>query len=141
VDPSFRWDGRGARHGNIFMKFTGIVKRGSGRGKALGFPTANIEAPENAGDGIYVGTVHCHTVAYDSVIFVGAAETFGEHERKAEVYILDFSEDLYGQAIQVEIVKKLRDNQKFESEQALIEQMQKDEQVAREFFRSPHSRG
>jgi riboflavin kinase/FMN adenylyltransferase len=116
------------------MKFSGIVKKNLGRGRQLGFPTANIEAPKELEDGIYVGVTYCNTLVYNSIIFVGAAETFGEADRKAEVYILDFEEDLYDQKIEVETQKKIRDNKKFASEQELIDQMKHDEKVAREFF-------
>lgn len=119
------------------MKFSGIVKKHLGRGKKLGFPTANIEAPKNVEDGLYIG--FCHSVPNDrkpALIFIGASETFNEHDRKAEVYILDFEGDLYGQKIEVEVLKKLRENQKFDSQEALIEQMKEDEVAAREFFGS-----
>ena len=113
------------------MKFVGIVKKNLGRGTKLGFPTANIDAPEGLEEGIFVGLVY----GAPALIFVGAAKTFGETERKAEVYILDFSADIYGREIEVETIKKIRDNQKFESEAALVEQMKRDEEVARAFFK------
>lgn len=116
------------------MKFSGTVKKHLGRGKELGFPTANIDVPKDCEDGIYVGIVHFNTRPYYSIVFVGAAETFEEYERKAEIYILDFTGDLYGQEIEVEIIQKLRENQKFDSPESLIKQMKQDEQVAREFF-------
>ena len=117
------------------MKFTGVVKKNLGRGAKLGFPTANIDAPKETSDGIYAAITHCNTVPYYSVVFIGAAETFNEPDRKAEVYLLDFSANIYGKEIEVEIIKKIRDNQKFDSEQELVEQMKKDEQVARDFFK------
>lgn len=113
------------------MKFSGIVKKHLGRGKKLGFPTANIEASEGFEDGIYFGLA----IKKPALIFIGASETFDEHERKAEIYILDFAGDLYDQKIEIEIIKKLRENKKFDSQEALIEQMKKDESEARAFFR------
>lgn len=123
------------------MKFSGVVKKNLGRGRKLGFPTANIDAPEDIEDGLYTGLVHIHTVVYDgkprqSIVFIGAAETFGDKQRKAEIFILDFDENLYGLEISVEVLKKIRENKKFESQEALIEQMRHDEQVARNFFKS-----
>lgn len=117
-------------------KFSGTVKKHLGRGKKLGFPTANIEAPKEIEDGIYAAKVHFNTRLYCSIVFVGRAETFGETRRNAEAYILDFSGSLYGQEIEITLIKKLRENKKFESEQALVEQMHADEQVAREFFKN-----
>lgn len=119
------------------MKFKGIVKKNLGRGAKLGFPTANIDVPKATNDGIYTAITYCNTVTYYSIVFIGAAETFGESDRKAEVYLLDFDGDLYGQQIEVEVIKKIRDNQKFESEAELVDQMKKDEQVARELFGLP----
>lgn len=112
------------------MKFTGIVKKGAERGKQLGFPTANFDLPENVADGIYLGLANDKP----SLVFIGANETFGETNRHAEAYLLDFNENLYGQQIVVELVKKLRDNKKFDSQELLVDQMRHDEQVAREFF-------
>ncbi|MEJ0021373.1 MAG: riboflavin kinase [Candidatus Doudnabacteria bacterium] len=117
------------------MKFSGIVKKGAGRGKDLGFATANLDVPKDLPDGLYIGLAN----SKPALVFIGAAQTFGETDRKAEIYILDFSDDLYNQKIEVETIKKLRENQKFESEQALIEQMKQDEQLAREFFKSYNS--
>lgn len=114
------------------MKFSGIVTKHLGRGKELGFPTANIEAPKEIEDGIYLGLAS----GKPSLIFIGAAETFSESNRKAEVYILDFAGDLYDQEIVVELVKRMRDVRKFVNKEALIEQMQKDEQEARDFFKN-----
>ena len=112
------------------MKFSGIVKKHLGRGTILGFPTANIEPPKELADGLYVGW----TDGQPSLIFIGVNETFGEIERWAEVYLLNFTGDLYGQEIQVETLKKLREVIKFDSAEELVGQMKKDEEAAREFF-------
>ena len=131
-----------------YMKFSGIVTKHLGRGTKLGFPTANIPAPKEIADATYLawvliapspGATHHPPPKGEgnpSIVFVGAPQTFDETDRRAEAYLLDFSGDLYGQEISIEIIKKLRDNKKFESEQALIEQMKLDEQLAREFFKS-----
>jgi riboflavin kinase/FMN adenylyltransferase len=111
-------------------KFKVLVKKDQGRGKSLGFPTANFNLDENLNDGIYVGKAN----AKPALIFVGANITFGESRKHGEVYILDFQDDLYDQEIEVEILQKLRENKKFDSSEELIEQMKKDEEVARKFF-------
>jgi riboflavin kinase/FMN adenylyltransferase len=115
------------------MKFSGVVKKNLGRGTELGFPTANMDAPKEIDEGIYVGQAN----EKPALIFIGAAETFDETDRKAEVYILDFSGDLYGQILEIELLKKIRGNQKFDSKEELIAQMMQDEKQAREFFGSP----
>ncbi len=117
------------------MKVSGIVKRHLGRGRKLGFPTANLEVETKLEDGIYLATVG--PTELPALVFLGAAKTFGDTERKVEVYILDFDEDIYGEQIEVEILNKLRDNRKFRSEEELIKQMGEDEKQARQFFHKP----
>ena len=118
------------------MRYTikGLVQKNLGRGTKLGYPTANLELKENIPDGIYAATAILNGVKKPSLAFVGAAETFGARDKKLEVYILDFSGDLYGQEITVDLIHKFRDNMKFNSEAELIAQMKEDEQAAREYF-------
>ncbi len=116
------------------MKITGMVKKHLGRGKELGFPTANLDAPKDLEDGLYLAWTLVGSDKLPSLLFIGANETFGEREKVAEVYILDFSGDLYGKQIETETIKKIRDVIKFDTKELLIEQMQKDEAIARAFF-------
>jgi riboflavin kinase/FMN adenylyltransferase len=112
------------------MKFSGVVKKGSSRGKSLGFPTANLDAPDDIPNGLYVGFVN----KFPALIFVGANITFDETDRRIEIYLLDFDLDIYGHEVEGEILKKLRNPIKFESGEKLTEQMKKDREVARDFF-------
>lgn len=112
----------------------GTVQRSKGRGKELGFPTANIPPSENIEDGLYVGFANVSDQQLPALIFIGPAVTFGETERKAEIYILEFSGNLYDKEIYVDVVQKQRDNMKFDSSEALIAQMKKDEEEAKAFF-------
>jgi len=112
--------------------FSGKVKRGKKRGRDLGFPTANIPLLEKIPEGIYLSLIQ----NLPSLTFIGSAKTFGEEDYKAEVYILDFNENLYGKLLNVTLLKKIRDNQKFSSEKALIEAMEKDKEQAEEFFKT-----
>lgn len=130
------------------IRFKGTVKKQTGRGKKLGYPTANIEAPSDAEEGIFVGYTRAlppltsppslregeKERGLPSIIFIGAPEMFGETDKRLEAHILDFDGELYGQDIAVEIVRKLRENQKFESKSRLLQQMKQDEQHAREYF-------
>ncbi|OGE83957.1 MAG: hypothetical protein A2846_00190 [Candidatus Doudnabacteria bacterium RIFCSPHIGHO2_01_FULL_49_9] len=123
------------------MKIRGIVKKNLGRGKDLGFPTANIEVPVSVEDGLYLAMTNSKfqiskTEKFPSLAFVGAAETFGEKEKKLEVYILDFNRDLYGKEIEVQLLEKLRKNIKFNSQEELVSQMKDDEKAARKFFKT-----
>ncbi|MBX4191288.1 MAG: riboflavin kinase [Candidatus Doudnabacteria bacterium] len=113
------------------MRFSGIVKSGKSRGKAMGFPTANMPAPSMIPDGIYIGLAN----KKPALIFIGASETFNDHDRHAEVYILDFMGNLYGHGIEVEIIKKIRNNMKFNTREQLIDRMKLDEAEARAYFK------
>lgn len=116
-------------------KLTGVVQKNIGRGVRLGFPTANVET-DVAGveDGIYTALTGVLGQKYKSLAFVGAAETFGDKKKKLEVYILDFHQEIYGREITVQLLEKIRDNMKFETEADLVEQMKQDEKQARTFF-------
>jgi len=125
--------------------FRGKVIGGKQRGKLLGFPTVNIRLYQKIPEGIYVSLTSIfqsqgqtssfkRPASIPSITFIGAAETFGEHDYKAETYILDFNENIYNQWISVRLVKKIRENKKFASEIALIEQMKEDVKKAKDFF-------
>ncbi|WP_197474832.1 riboflavin kinase, partial [Oleiphilus sp. HI0079] len=74
-----------------------------------------------------------HKGAYFGVANVGKKPSVGDFEANLEVHLFDFSGDLYGARVQVELQKKIREEQRFESVDALAEQIQKDNLVAREF--------
>ncbi len=116
------------------FSFSGTVFRHLGRGKELGYPTANIQIDQDTPEGIYVGYARISGRSYPALIFVGRPLTFGETDKKAEVYILDFDQDIYEMNVDVSVMKKLRENLKFDSQEALISQMQQDERDAREYF-------
>lgn len=118
---------------DMFM-YRGKVKKGASRGRVLGFPTANIPLHKKIPEGIYASEVIVAGKKHHAATFVGKAETFSEKEYKSESFLLDFSGDLYDQWITVCLLKKLRDNKKFNSSEELIEQMGKDILATREFF-------
>ncbi len=115
-------------------KIQGRVKKGFQRGKKLGFPTANIAIKKEIEEGIYISHTIFKKVKYASLTFIGEAKTFQEKLFQAETYFLDFNSNLYNQWISVELIKKIRGNRKFRSEEELVRQMKKDELVARSFF-------
>jgi len=119
---------------SVLFSFSGTVQKHLRRGTELGYPTANIEVKPKTPEGIFAGFAQIDKVRYPSLIFVGKALTFDEHDKKAEVFILDFDSDIYGKNLSVEVHKKLRDNKKFESQDALVAQMKEDERQAREYF-------
>lgn len=116
-----------------YLILWGKVKKGSKRGKLLGFPTANFSLHKKIQQGIYVSQTKFLGKVFQSVTFIGNATTFGEDEVKAETYILNFNKNLYGKFITVKLLKKIRGNKKFKSEKELIKQMNKDLEDTRKF--------
>ena len=112
----------------------GIVREGKKRGKRLGFPTINFPIDANIPEGIYVSQSLIDNRKYRSLTFIGAARTYDEKVFQAETYIFNFGRDIYGQTVTINLLKNIRDNQKFDSEKELIEQMEEDKQMAEEFF-------
>lgn len=110
----------------MIAKFSGIVEPGAGRGKSLGYPTANIVASEEIPTGIYAGYVIYKAQRYPAAIFCGSAETFNDTVPKIEAYILDFSEDLYNKSITVELSEKIRDSKKFKTTEQLAQAIEQD---------------
>lgn len=114
----------------------GIVAVGDRRGRELGFPTANLRfgyAPALPSLGIYVARVtRGGPAANAALVSIGTRPTFEPRGAVvAEVYLLDFSGDLYDVLMGVELVARLRDELRFEAVPALVEQMRRDEEAAR----------
>ena len=120
--------------------FRGPVVHGLGRGRALGFPTANI-APPGGGkllpkEGIYAVRASLRDEIRDGLLHLGPRPTFAGSPPSVELYLLDFDRDIYGERVQVDFLARLRDVEPFDSAAALVAQMKKDRERAREFFRS-----
>jgi len=101
------------------------------RGRALGFPTANLDIkPQQAlpDNGIYATITQVNGKRFPSATNIGTRPTFGEGEKTVETHLLNYQGDLYGKEIRVEFVKKVRDEQRFPSAEALRIQMGKDVQ-------------
>lgn len=113
----------------------GKVVKGKNRGKKMGFPTANIAISPTHPEGIYVSIIEIDGDLYSSVTFIGTVDTFNEKDYVAETYILNFNRDIYGKDVVINILKKLRDNKKFDSVDTLIRQIEKDKKNAEEYFR------
>jgi riboflavin kinase/FMN adenylyltransferase len=116
----------------------GIVVRGEGRGRQLGYPTANVHTDRHVAipaDGIYAGWAVLHRKRLPAAISVGTNPTFEGKQRTVEAYILDFDEDIYGVELGVEFVERLRGMVKFDSVEALVEQMGRDVEQARDLLR------
>ena len=112
----------------------GIVVGGDQRGGTLGYPTANLAVEPGLlvpAYGIYAGAALGHRAA----ISIGTNPHYGGDERRIEPYLLDFDGDLYGRRLVVELWDRLRDEQVFESEQGLIDQIARDVEATRKAVR------
>jgi riboflavin kinase/FMN adenylyltransferase len=116
---------------------SGDVVEGHGRGRELGFPTANI-APATEllpADGIYATLFHTAGQAFPSVSSIGRNPTFGGGPRTVETFVLDFDRNLYGAAIRLSFIKRLRDELKFAAVSELVAQIAEDVRCAEAIFR------
>lgn len=116
--------------------FWGKVISGAKRGKSLGFATANIKLHRKLSEGVYISEASFDGIFKPALTFVGSAMTFGETDVKAETYFLNFQGSLYGKWLTVRLLKKIRENRKFESQEDLIKEMKKDELKAKEYFKN-----
>jgi riboflavin kinase/FMN adenylyltransferase len=110
----------------------GTVTHGVGRGRGLGFPTANVE-PETErlpATGVYATLLETGSHLWQAISNIGFRPTFGGNGVTVETFVLDGGApadlDLYGEPVAVHILERLRDEQKFPSPQALIEQIGRD---------------
>jgi riboflavin kinase/FMN adenylyltransferase len=97
----------------------GVVVRGDGRGRALGFPTANLDVPEGLlvpPDGVYAGRSRDER----SAVSIGTNPHFDGVERRVEAHLLDFDGDLYGERLVVEIWSRIRGQRRFDSLEELV---------------------
>ena len=114
------------------FQLRGVVVKGDERGRTLGFPTANI-VPDEAlvcpGHGIYAA----RTAEACAAVSIGVRPTFGTGRALlVEAYLLDWEEDLYGRELRIDFLARLRGERRFDSPEALIEQMRLDVELTRE---------
>ncbi len=118
---------------------TGTVVKGVGRGGPLGFPTANLQSPKGLavpGNGIYAVWAHVpgdfdgpdseETRHLACATSIGVNPTFEGTERTVEAFVLDYDGDLYGSQLTLEFVQRLRDEERFDSVEALQRQVDRD---------------
>ena len=112
-----------------YFSLHGKVVPGTGQGEGLGFPTANLNVNKGQAlppDGVYASWAHINGNSYESMTNVGLCPTFEHEKRTIETYILEYSGDLYGSDLSVDLVGKLRDEEKFTSIAELKTQIDKD---------------
>lgn len=108
---------------------TNTVIDGDKRGRALGFPTANIRPPDRKvlpGTGVYSCFARLHGNRHDAAVNVGFRPTFGGGELLIEAFILDFDEDIYGEVLTLEFVEYTRPELKFTGIDDLVVQVERD---------------
>lgn len=121
------------------LKYTSIVIPGAKRGANLGYPTANMEINEEAllpKIGVYAVKVIYKNAVYEGMASIGTNPTFKEDNGNlsVEINIFDYSNDLYGEELQIEWHKFIREEEKYESVDELIAQLAKDEENIRNYF-------
>jgi riboflavin kinase/FMN adenylyltransferase len=123
----------------------GLVVRGEGRGRQLGFPTANLAVASSdkliPATGIYAVRGVTHAGTFDGALHLGPRPTFPGSPPSIEIYLLDFEGDLYGQEIRVDFIQHLRDVRPFDGVDALISQMGEDVEAARRALGVASGRG
>jgi riboflavin kinase/FMN adenylyltransferase len=116
----------------------GTVTRGDNLGKKIGFPTANLSAhseqfPPN---GVYAAEAEIDNEVNRGVINLGVRPTVSGGKRVLEIHLFDFNRDIYGRGVEVRFLKFLRPEKKFENLDALVAQIRRDAEEARELFRA-----
>ncbi len=113
----------------------GVVVRGDGRGRGLGFPTANLKV-SNADklippQGIYAVRGLLRSGTHPGALHMGPRPTFRGSPPTIELHLLDFDGNLYGEEVRVDFVERLRDVRPFDSVASLVDQMREDVEAAR----------
>lgn len=119
-------------------RLNGTVVHGEKRGKEIGYPTANIkpEHPQKVipRDGVYAVRLRVMGHWFKGMMNIGTRPTFRDNRRTLEVNIFDFEENIYGKEVQVRFFNRIRDEVEFDGINELIQQLQKDEEQARELL-------
>ncbi len=127
---------------NTFLGYnfmiSGTVVKGKGIGKTLNFPTANIRKSESykliPKHGVYVVKTRILNTTVFGMMNIGVNPTVNGKLRSIEIHFFDFSQDIYGVYLEIEILKRLREEQKFDSLAELEKQLLKDAVVSKQFL-------
>ena len=116
----------------------GQVKEGERRGRQIGFPTANLDTDWDILPkvGVYATLANVDGTKHQSITNIGYRPTFGHNELLIETHIFDFDEEIYKKRIKVEFVDRVRDEQKFNGPEALVEQIKRDVERVKEILSS-----
>ena len=121
----------------MIAQVSGVVVAGKKLGRAIGFPTINVDVSGCAlpADGVYIGEAAFHGQQLPCLINQGYQPTLPSGERRVEAHILDFNGDLYGATVALTYTKFLRGERKFESGEELADQLARDAAAARAWFK------
>lgn len=108
----------------------GIVEHGRRLGRELGFPTANLPVPDavDAADGVYRSRALVDGKRYDAMSNLGRNPSVGGTQRRLETHLFGFEGSLYGLAMRVELLERIRDERTFPTIEALREQIARDKE-------------
>ena len=112
-----------------------IVIHGRKLGRDLGFPTANMNIPENQilpKSGVYLAREIKDGKTYFGITNVGSKPTVDDERKNVETYIQDFNQEIYGKIIKIEFLKRIRDIVKFDSLEELKKQLEEDKKAIRQ---------
>jgi riboflavin kinase/FMN adenylyltransferase len=117
----------------------GVVVKGEGRGKKIGFPTANIQVSPDLivpQKGVYITRTKYNDMTYNSITNIGNNPTFKTTQQlHIETNLFDFDTDIYGESLDIEFLHKVRDERKFPTVNDLISQIKNDVESAKEFLK------
>jgi riboflavin kinase/FMN adenylyltransferase len=113
--------------------FKGKVVKGEGRGRQLGYPTANLEVESEdkliPANGVYAVRCFVNFKWHNALLFIGSRPTFNSGGSvMPEIYIIDFSEDIYDQDLSIKVIRRIRGEEKFNSAGELVRQIQRDKE-------------
>jgi riboflavin kinase/FMN adenylyltransferase len=130
-----RMDEAGGLLGHPYYLDATVVE-GRGKGRELGFPTANLRTENELipPDGVYATTLTVDGIVRAGLTNIGVRPTFGESARTIETHVLMFDEDLYGKRVRLGFVQRMRDERRFEDVDALRAQIQADQRRAERLF-------
>ncbi len=130
-------DGAATKLGR-FYRLNGVVVHGSDRGSRIGLPTANLAhwpLKRLPAVGVYATYTSIHGEKFPAITNLGLRPTFETQEMpNVETHILDFDGNIYGEAMSLAFVKKIRDEKKFSGTAAFMEQIERDKSAARKIF-------
>ena len=116
-------------------QLNGIVTQGEGLGRTIGFPTANLKIPESykliPPKGVYMVDLEHRNTSYKGMMNIGNRPTLNGSHQTTEVHLFDFDQKIYGDSLKVLIVKKIREELKFDSLEALKTQLAIDQEICK----------